>query len=1042
MTVKFNRTGNRTYLSFGSAAASSLPDADWAIGFTIFFDGALETDGAVQTVLRTTEASVSGGIQIGWDPTNSGRAQAGKVYVTVDGISTARCIAPQAIQAGQAFQFVVQKAGAGITTKMCPILPFEPSDGASVLSSPTYNLGKALNNAGPVIVGDRELNNRRFDHSMGRVFRVERALTDLEIARLAYGREINSILTPTWYLPLPDATNLTDQGSQANPVTVTGSFAKGGEPAYGFSSTPTAPSFTSQPTIIGAPRTGFPSSYQPGTVQGNPSPTTTQQWQLSTNGTTWANISGATAATYTPVVGDVGKQLRVRQIATNTQASTSADSVGVLINSEDVGLALNEPTAERIYQRIAGFAQVPIGGTFTGAAPASIEYQLYAPDGTTVIKPWATAGATFGAGTWTASPSMPAPSNGQKYRIAVRSKNSSAAIIATTAVSSNQFGVGDIILVIGSSSATAWFNNGSGANLIPDNASTSLLNEGHTAERYWSLFGTNGRASQMAAYIAQSTGVPIAMAPLSLGGSKLAEWADTASLGGRIVATIANVGGKVGGMFSTAGSNDITSANGAPSVQSHLDTMLTVASIARNSGNQPELPILWSGINRRTNAFDGPANNARAAENIFGGTAYANNYHVQTLDFELSSDGTHLTGAGYIACCDRIQYVWSEGRKGIKMRGPEINRIAVNGANVVVTVTQYGANDLTPATNGTGFTAYDASGNPLTVSNSRRLSGNQIGLMCSGTPARVCYLEGQGPAVGTPYYNDAARPLPMLAAVYTPVVQGNDPVPVPVFRDFNRTWQILSSGGTPTPQPSPVFRDFPRVWAILGATPEPEPEPDPEAPDERNYAWIQAQVRDWLHRKDLSAQIPQFITMAESRINRIVHARGMEVEATLPFAVGIGAVRLPVGFGTPLAAWIIDGTCRRDLVGTVPEQLPGTTEQGEPQFWAISGTYLALDRPVDRARNVVIRYRGLLRLSDAAPNNSVLTKYPDVYLYGALLSSATFIRDQESLAIWSPLFDAAMRELNRNESRARAIAPLRTEVAALLGGRRGNFYTE
>lgn len=223
---------------------------------------------------------------------------------------------------------------------------------------------------------------------------------------------------------------------------------------------------------------------------------------------------------------------------------------------------------------------------------------------------------------------------------------------------------------------------------------------------------------------------------------------------------------------------------------------------------------------------------------------------------------------------------------------------------------------------------------------------------------------------------------------------------------------------------------------------DPNPEPEPEVPDERNYSWLQAEVIDWLHRKDLKAKVPKFITMAEARINRIVQARGMEIESTFSFAAGVASVRLPVAFDTPIAAWVSDGTDRRKLTGALPELLPRDGQRGEPRFWAIDGSYLMLDCPVDRARAVTLRYRGQLRLSDASPNNSILTKYPDLYLYGALMESAMFIRDSESLAMWTPMFDTAVKELNRNESRARAIAPLRTELAGLLGGRRGNFYTE
>lgn len=221
--------------------------------------------------------------------------------------------------------------------------------------------------------------------------------------------------------------------------------------------------------------------------------------------------------------------------------------------------------------------------------------------------------------------------------------------------------------------------------------------------------------------------------------------------------------------------------------------------------------------------------------------------------------------------------------------------------------------------------------------------------------------------------------------------------------------------------------------AAVNPDPDPDPDPDPEEPDERNYAWLQAEVIDWMRRPGENARVPKFIMMAEARLNRVLQARGMEIETTLTFAPGVGAVRLPAGFDTPLAAWRLEGSGRCELSAVVPEQLPGTQDRGTPSQWAISGTYLALDKPVAKTERITLRYRGLLRLSDAAPNNSVLSKYPDVYIYGALMEAAMHIRDREQAADWSQLYEQAIKELNRNESRSRAHAPLRTELAGLVG---------
>lgn len=198
-----------------------------------------------------------------------------------------------------------------------------------------------------------------------------------------------------------------------------------------------------------------------------------------------------------------------------------------------------------------------------------------------------------------------------------------------------------------------------------------------------------------------------------------------------------------------------------------------------------------------------------------------------------------------------------------------------------------------------------------------------------------------------------------------------------------------------------------------------------------NYAELQAAVKGWLHRSDLTAQIPDFITLAETSINRIAQVRSMENEVPLAVAVGARIVALPAGFMSPLAVWM--GPNRRELAPATPEELPITTTPGRPTYWAIDGTNLAFDCPSDIARTATLRYRGGFKLSDAAPTNALLTKYPDIYLYGTLLQAAPWLRDNDSIPLWQAMYGRAVNEINATESRARAVAPLRTEIAQVLG---------
>jgi hypothetical protein len=89
-----------------------------------------------------------------------------------------------------------------------------------------------------------------------------------------------------------------------------------------------APVISGVPTISGTETVGSTLTATAASVTGTPTPTRTWQWQRSADGSTgWANISGATASTYTLVSADLNQYLRVSQIETNTSGGqTRADS--------------------------------------------------------------------------------------------------------------------------------------------------------------------------------------------------------------------------------------------------------------------------------------------------------------------------------------------------------------------------------------------------------------------------------------------------------------------------------------------------------------------------------------------------------------------------------------------------------------------------------------------------------------------------------------------------------------------------------------------
>lgn len=101
---------------------------------------------------------------------------------------------------------------------------------------------------------------------------------------------------------------------------VDGPFAGGGPPP-GY-----APTVTTDPVLVQYPIVGTAQAYTSGSASGNPTPTLTIQWMLD-----GVAIPGETAATYTPVIGDIGGLLSVQETWTNAFGTASAESPSWLV---------------------------------------------------------------------------------------------------------------------------------------------------------------------------------------------------------------------------------------------------------------------------------------------------------------------------------------------------------------------------------------------------------------------------------------------------------------------------------------------------------------------------------------------------------------------------------------------------------------------------------------------------------------------------------------------------------------------------------------
>lgn len=208
------------------------------------------------------------------------------------------------------------------------------------------------------------------------------------------------------------------------------------------------------------------------------------------------------------------------------------------------------------------------------------------------------------------------------------------------------------------------------------------------------------------------------------------------------------------------------------------------------------------------------------------------------------------------------------------------------------------------------------------------------------------------------------------------------------------------------------------------------------------YAELQAAAANWLVRADLTARIPEFIALAESRLSRVLRLRLAEIDVPLVGVVSSRFIPLPSAYTEALALWITPpgSTVRRDLNFIDPAKLDSSGDAGQPYWWTIDGANLGFERPCDQAYAFNLRCLQKLALSNSAPTNVLLTNAPDAYLFATLCEAGPFLRDAELAQAYEARLERAIGEINTKDARSRSQQRLVTEPGELTrSGQRSGY---
>jgi len=211
------------------------------------------------------------------------------------------------------------------------------------------------------------------------------------------------------------------------------------------------------------------------------------------------------------------------------------------------------------------------------------------------------------------------------------------------------------------------------------------------------------------------------------------------------------------------------------------------------------------------------------------------------------------------------------------------------------------------------------------------------------------------------------------------------------------------------------------------------------------YADLVATIAAYLNRADLDARIPDFIRLAEARMQRELTPFSTRSESgfllsattgrtgTIPGLAGV--IEMPfVGFHVNDANLTFNPASPLPQVNetvllTYHRDFPSV---GAPQMYAILGQQIAVypfpNVPKDSlgansTYSIVAVLVGPSALyavpltAGNAASNPIYADTPDLYLYGALCESAPYLLHDERLPMWESRFHQIVKDVNRQHER-------------------------
>ena len=185
-----------------------------------------------------------------------------------------------------------------------------------------------------------------------------------------------------------------------------------------------------------------------------------------------------------------------------------------------------------------------------------------------------------------------------------------------------------------------------------------------------------------------------------------------------------------------------------------------------------------------------------------------------------------------------------------------------------------------------------------------------------------------------------------------------------------------------------------------------------------DYSELKTTVASYLARSDLTSIIPDFIRLAEIRLQREIRTRQMLVVATAVTTGGDSKIGLPTDF-----LEMRDIHLNTTPITTLRYKAPNSfyessrvTDGGKPTDYTVLGAEMQLAPSPDTSYTLqMLYYSKPTALSSTNPSNVFLANYPDALLYASLGEAEPYLMNDARIQIWAALYDRAIMAINTSD---------------------------